>query len=89
MEDYLTDRAVSLAEMDTYTLQSVEQNEEYSKNMCYPVYIVTYTAGENEWTVFAMDTDSHTYLYGFCAAPDAAEDVTSVFRDIFSGLYLE
>ena len=89
VEDYLTDRAVSLAEMDTYTLQSVEQNEEYSKNMSYPVYIVTYTAGENEWTVFAMDTDSHTYLYGFCAAPDAAEDVTSVFRDILSGLYLE
>ena len=88
VEDYLTDRAVSLAEMDTYTLQSVEQNEEYSKNMSYPVYIVTYTAGENEWTVFAMDTDSHTYLYGFCAAPDAAEDMTSVYYDIFSGLNL-
>ena len=44
------------------------------------VYIVTYTAGENEdtreWTVFAMDTDGCTYLYGFFALPDAAADMS-------------
>ena len=89
LEDYISECAISLCETDTYVMSSFEQNDEYTQKMTYPVYIVTYTAGENEWTVFAMDTDSHTYLYGFCAAPDAAEDVTSVFRDIFSGLYLE
>ena len=55
-------------------------------------YIVTYTAGESEnmreWTVYAMDTDTHTYLYGFCAVPDAADDMQSVYQDIFAGLYL-
>ena len=60
-----------MSEADTYELLSAEENEEYSKNLSYPVYIVTYTAGENEdtreWTVFAMDTDVCTYLYGFCA----------------------
>ena len=42
----------------------------------------TYTAGENEdtreWTVFAMDTDVCTYLYGFCALPDACLLYTSI-----------
>ena len=60
--------------------------------MGYPVYIVTYTADRNddarEWTVFAMDTDRHTYLYGIGATPDAAEEVNSVCTDIFGGLYL-
>lgn len=93
VEDYLTACAVSLGETDSYELQSVEQNDEYTQKMTYPVYIVTYTASESEnvreWIVYAMDTDTHTYLYGFCAAPDAAEEMTSVSRDIFSGLYLE
>lgn len=53
---------------------------------------MTYTSGENEdareWTVFAMDTDRYTYLYGFCTTFDAADDVKSVYQDIFAGLYL-
>ena len=62
------------------------------KNLSYPVYIVTYTAGENEdtreWTVFAMDTDVCTYLYGFCALPDAAADMSEIYQNIFSQLSL-
>lgn len=64
--------------------------------LCVPlssdVYIVTYTAGENEdtreWTVFVMDTDICTYLYGFCAPPDAAADMGETYQNIFSQLYL-
>lgn len=92
LEDYLSDCALSLGDTDTYTLQNIEKNAEYTQNMSYPVYIVTYTAGENEdtrkWTVFAMDTDRYTYLYGFCSTLDAADDMESVYADIFSGLYL-
>ena len=70
----------------------VGENDAYTEKIRYPVYIVTYTAGENEdareWTVFAMDTDRCTYLYGFCATFDAADDVKSVYQDIFAGLYL-
>ena len=55
-------------------------------------YIVTYTAGENEdtreWTVFVMDTDICTYLYGFCAPPDTAADMGETYQNIFSQLYL-
>lgn len=92
LDDYLTACALSLSDADTYELLSAEENEEYSKNLSYPVYIVTYTAGENEdtreWTVFVMDTDICTYLYGFCAPPDAAADMCETYQNIFSQLYL-
>ena len=68
------------------------EDEEYTENLTYPVYIVTYTAGENEdtrkWTVFAMDTDRYTYLYGFCEAVDTEEDMDEIYQSIFSQLYL-
>lgn len=92
LDDYLTACALSLSDADTYELLSAEENEEYSINLSYPVYIVTYTAGENEdtreWTVFVMDTDICTYLYGFCAPPDAAADMGETYQNIFSQLYL-
>ena len=92
LADYLTACAMSLSDADTYELLSAEENEEYSEHVSYPVYIVTYTAGENEdtrkWTVFAMDTDSVTYLYGFCEAVDTEEDMDEIYQNIFSQLYL-
>ncbi len=90
--DYLATCALSLSDADTYELLSAEENEEYSKNLSYPVYVVTYTAGENEdtreWTVFVTDTDICTYLYGFCTLPDAAADMGEIYQNIFSQLYL-
>ena len=92
LDDYLTACALSLSDAGTYELLSAEEHEEYSKNLSYPVYIVTYIAGENEdtreWTVFVMDTDICTYLYGFCAPPDAAADMGETYQNIFSQLYL-
>ena len=92
LEDYLTACAMDLAEPGVGYLLAVEQNDMYSENMSYPVYVVTYTAGENEdtrvRTVFAMDTERYTYLYGFDAMADAAEDMKSIYQDIFAGLYL-
>ena len=92
LEDYLTACAFALSDTDTYELLSAEENEEYTENLTYPVYIVTYTAGENEdtrkWTVFAMDTDCYTYLYGFCESVDTEEDMDEIYQTIFSQLYL-
>ena len=92
IEDYLTACALSLSDADTCEVLSAEENEEYSKHISYPVYIVTYTTGENEdnrdWTVFDVDTDSCTYLYGFCATPDAAEEMDEIYKTIFAQLYL-
>ena len=92
LEDYLTACALSLSDTDTYELLSAEENEEYTENLTYPVYIITYTAGENEdtrkWTVFAVDTDSYTYLYGFCESVDTEEDTDEIYQSIFLQLYL-
>ena len=92
LEDYLTGCALNLGGAITYELQSVSEHDAYTEQMSYPVYIVTYTAVGNEdarkWTVFAVDTDRYTYLYGFGATLDAAEDMESVYQDIFAGLYL-
>ena len=98
---YLTDCALSLTEgvvsvspveLENRVLVSCEENEEYSQNFSYPVYIIQYTTGENEysrkWTIFAADTDSYTYLYGFCETADAAEGMDEIYQDIFAGLYL-
>lgn len=91
LDDYLTACALSLSDADTYELLSAEENEEYSKNISYPVYIVTYTAGENEdsrnWTVFATDTDTRTYLYAFCETPQAAEGMDEIYHSIFAQLH--
>ncbi len=87
---YLTACAVSLSEADSYELLSAEQNAAYTENLSYPVYVVTFTAGENEdktqWTVFAADTDAYTYLYGFGASPEAAADMDEVYRSVFANL---
>lgn len=92
LEDYLTACALALSEADTIEIQTVYEDDSLSVNMSYPVYVITYIAGEGEdtrqWTVFAMDTDSYTYLYGFCAALDAAEDMEEAYQNIFMNLYL-
>ena len=92
LEDYLTGCALDLGKANTDRLQTVEQNDAYTRKMSYPVYIVTYTTGENEdsreWTVFAMDTDRYTYLYGICVTLDAADDFKPLYQDIFAGLDL-
>ena len=45
------------------------QDEDYTQNLSYPVYIVWYTTGsgedQREWMVYTVDTDDYTYLYAF------------------------
>lgn len=92
LEDYLTDCALDLGKAEKSQLQTIEENDTYTEKMTFPVYIVTYSAGGNEdareWVVYVMDTDRYTYLYGLCATLDAADEMKSVYRDIFAGLYL-
>ena len=92
LEAYLTDCALALGEADADRLVSVEVNEAYTQQMTFPVYVATYTTGENEdtreWIVFAMDTDLYTYLYGISVTMDAAEEMWDDFQDVFASLYL-
>lgn len=91
-EAYLTDCALALGEADADSLVSFEANEAYTQQMTFPVYVATYTTGENEdtreWTVFAMDTDLYTYLYGISVTMDAAEDMRDSMQDVFASLHL-
>lgn len=91
-EAYLTDCALALGEADADRLVSVEVNDAYTQQMTFPVYVVTYTTGENEdtreWAVFAMDTDLYTYLYGISVTMDAAEDMRDSMQDVFASLHL-
>ena len=92
LEDYMGACALYLGNAPTYYDLTVEENAELSEKQSYPVYIVTYTAGDGdearEWTVFTMDTDRYTYVFGIGAVHDAADEVKSVYEDIFDGLYL-
>ena len=56
LEDYLIACAFALSDTDTYELLSAEENEEYTENLTYPVYIVTYIAGEKEDTQTVIPT---------------------------------
>lgn len=91
IEEYMTDCALELCDSEPCLL-AVEENDVYSAQMTFPVYIVTYTSGENEdtreWTVFAMNTDRYTYLYAFGSSCNAEDDVRSAYQDIFAELYL-
>ncbi len=91
-EAYLTDCALALGEADADRLVSVEKSDVYTLQMTFPVYLVTYTAGENEdtreWTVFAMETDLYTYLYGFSVAIDSADELRPACEDVFASLNL-
>ena len=92
LEQYLVDCARKLDETDIYELRSITQDTTLTEKFSYPVYLVEFTTGANEdtvkWTVFAMDTDRYTYLYGVCTDMDAAEDMDGIAQDIFGELYL-
>lgn len=91
LADYLPACALALSDSLTYNALTVQEDETYSETLGYPVYIITYTSGEGEdsrdWTVFATDTDTCTYLYAFCEAPEAAEDMEEIYQSIFAQLH--
>ena len=93
-DDYLcaAARALDPESSTVYQLGDVVQDPDDSQALSYPVYRITFTTGANEdqrdWTVFALNTDSHTYFYAFRATPQAAEDLSDLYADIFSQLTL-
>ena len=91
-EEYLLAAATALVENGDVSSPVIEKNEEYSTNMSYPVYIASFDTGANEdtrnWKVFAMDTDSGTFLYGLSVPADGAEDLEALAADVFGHLTL-
>ena len=68
------------------------QDEDYTQNLSYPVYIVWYTTGSGEdqrqWMVYTVDTEDYTYLYAFGTIADEADDMQDVFFTICGNLEL-
>ena len=68
------------------------QEEDYTQNLSYPVYIVWYTTGsgedQREWMVYTVDTEDYTYLYAFGTIADEADEMQEVFYNICGNLEL-
>lgn len=89
-EDYAARVAVVQSLYDARQLE-VRKNEHYSEKLGVPVYIVTFTAGENvdvrHWTVLVTENLGYTYFYGFDIWADASEGMDEIIDDIFDGLF--
>ena len=68
------------------------QDEDYTQNLSYPVYIVWYATGsgedQREWMVYTVDTEDYTYLYAFGTIADEADEMQEVFYNICGNLEL-
>ncbi len=93
LEEYAVATATALAQSDDYYVKSFYEAGDYTKNLSYPVHVVTFTSGKNEdmrmWTVFMTATDTDTYLYAFSSTMDAADELAQTYLDVFSNLRLE
>lgn len=82
-----------LGEDETCADVSVESNDEYSANTTYPVYIVSFTTGENEdtrsWKVFTVATDTCGLAFGVSAPIDIEEDMIAFTDRVFPKLRVE
>ena len=87
---------MKLAPMMDSTIYDMISKTEYEANLFAADLLLSDTDIEEmsqnedtrEWTVFVVDTDVCTYLYGFCVSPDAAADMGEIYQNIFSQLYL-
>ena len=92
----VVDMAAQFAALDTGEGEPRDvtcfQDEDYTQNLSYPVYIVWYTTGsgedQREWMVYTVDTDDYTYLYAFGTIADEADDMLDVFYNICDHLEL-
>lgn len=67
IEEFLEFAAGYVADGDVKNY-TVTQNKTYSKNLSYPVYIVSWTSGSNEdttsWYMYSVITDTNSCYYG-------------------------
>ena len=94
-EEY-AEYAAQFAALDTGEGESRDvtcfQDEDYTQNLSYPVYIVWYTTGsgedQREWMVYTVDAEDYTYLYAFGTIADEADEMQEVFYNICGNLEL-
>lgn len=91
-EEYGEAAAKTLSDSGTYDNLSAYQDETYTGNLSYPVYLVSFTTGTQEdtrkWLVFMVETDNYTYLYGLSQPADTKDDLQDFGDDLFPRLFL-
>ena len=90
-EAYATLAAEKLTDGGIYNILSVYQDDGYTKSLSYPVYIVSFTSGNNEdtnfWLAFMVIRDGYTYLYAPSVSCNADYTAEELGQDLFPRLF--
>lgn len=88
---YATLAAEKLTDGGIYNILSVYQDDVYTESLSYPVYIVSFTSGNNEdtnfWLAFMVIRDGYTYLYAPSVSCNADYTVEELGQDLFPRLF--
>ena len=90
-EAYATLAAEKLTDGGIYNILSVYQDDGYTESLSYPVYIVSFTSGNNEdtnfWLAFMVIRDGYTYLYAPSVSCNADYTAEELGQDLFPRLF--
>ena len=90
-EAYATLAAEKLTDGGIYNILSVYQDDVYTESLSYPVYIVSFTSGNNEdtnfWLAFMVIRDGYTYLYAPSVSCNADYTAEELGQDLFPRLF--
>ena len=90
-EAYATLAAEKLTDGGIYNILSVYQDDDYTESLSYPVYIVSFTSGNNEdtnfWLAFMVIRDGYTYLYAPSVSCNADYTAEELGQDLFPRLF--
>lgn len=88
---YATLAAEKLTDGGIYNILSVYQDDVYTESLSYPVYIVSFTSGNNEdtnfWLAFMVIRDGYTYLYAPSVSCNADYTAEELGQDLFPRLF--
>ena len=91
LEDYMAACAAQISEAEIQDL-TITESAEHTQRISYPVHLLSWQTGQGEearqWDAFFFMTDTHTYLYAFDTAADAAPEMQEVWQEVFGQLSL-
>ncbi len=71
---------------------TITENEAHTARIAYPVHLLSWQTGEDgdarQWDAFFFQTDTHTYLYAFDTAAEAAPELEDLWQEVFGELNL-
>lgn len=90
-EDYIRRVAREIGGQEPQGL-TITENETHTARIAYPVRLLSWQTGEDgdarQWDAFFFQTDTHTYLYAFDTAAEAAPELEGLWQEVFGELNL-